>query len=289
MAAIASEDVFSLVCGLHRQALVCLSAAVDTPIQGLSQGSKKMPPSWRRKLRNLEAAHGIVRHITPQTVKEFMHKLEGALRDDAVVKEPPVKKAAAETAYTMKTMNKSEKHSPKNTTPSKQCVTFETRNHERLNQEMVEQQGKMQKMEEQFDQRLTALWSSFDHRLSEFKASFTQNLESFADNIQRANNQVTSQSLKEVSLQCGEALQKLRKQQEESQDELAERMDGMDDFVDTTRREFELLRQDMDAAKQHIMVSDSAPRGTREVCRFFAQGYCSSGTACRFVHEKGNS
>ena len=92
-----SDDILALVAGLHRHALVRLSAANGSPIQGLSQGCRKLGrrvcPNWRRKLRNLEAAHGLVRHITHESVADFLKQLDNVLQngtsDEAPVPGPP--------------------------------------------------------------------------------------------------------------------------------------------------------------------------------------------------------
>eukprot|EP00975_Prorocentrum_lima_P056011 11740914-Prorocentrum_lima.AAC.1 len=70
----------ALILEVHWQALELLSKLVGTPLQGLQQGGKalKLPPHWRRKLRLLDGASGLVRHVTEAGNQEFLKQLRGA-------------------------------------------------------------------------------------------------------------------------------------------------------------------------------------------------------------------
>eukprot|EP00401_Gymnodinium_catenatum_P065632 CAMPEP_0117551710 /NCGR_PEP_ID=MMETSP0784-20121206/49329_1 /TAXON_ID=39447 /ORGANISM="" /LENGTH=365 /DNA_ID=CAMNT_0005348753 /DNA_START=77 /DNA_END=1171 /DNA_ORIENTATION=+ len=69
---------------LHRRLLVKLSSELHMPIQGLSQAARllqgRLSSTSRRRLRELDAAYGIVRHITEERSNYFCDKVSSELR-----------------------------------------------------------------------------------------------------------------------------------------------------------------------------------------------------------------
>ena len=69
---------------LHSEVLNRLAVATDLPLQGISQGARVMRPMlgsrWQRKLRDLDAAFAIVRHLHVGKVKQFLEDLDEALQ-----------------------------------------------------------------------------------------------------------------------------------------------------------------------------------------------------------------
>ena len=83
------QDVLSLLAELHKGSLLRLAGKADQHIQGLQQGSRilrhKLRSRWQRRLREVEAAFGLARHITPQSVRAFLAELDVALDGDNAI------------------------------------------------------------------------------------------------------------------------------------------------------------------------------------------------------------
>ena len=63
------DDPHLLIAGLHRQALLTVSRACGTKQQGLSVAARRvgMSSRWKRKLRELNSALGLVEKVSPQS------------------------------------------------------------------------------------------------------------------------------------------------------------------------------------------------------------------------------
>ena len=85
-------ETFDLLGSLHRGAFVRLSAAGSRHFQGLSQGGRQLqlPQRLRRRLREIEAAWGIHRHITRESVGEFLRHLDDVLGAKASGSDPKI-------------------------------------------------------------------------------------------------------------------------------------------------------------------------------------------------------
>eukprot|EP00401_Gymnodinium_catenatum_P009206 CAMPEP_0117465846 /NCGR_PEP_ID=MMETSP0784-20121206/4836_1 /TAXON_ID=39447 /ORGANISM="" /LENGTH=299 /DNA_ID=CAMNT_0005259767 /DNA_START=88 /DNA_END=987 /DNA_ORIENTATION=+ len=72
-------DAPALIASIHRDLLVRLSHELDTPLQGLAQGARllrgRLSSASCRRLRDLGAAYGIVRHVTVQRNKAFLNRV----------------------------------------------------------------------------------------------------------------------------------------------------------------------------------------------------------------------
>eukprot|EP00401_Gymnodinium_catenatum_P052019 CAMPEP_0117567754 /NCGR_PEP_ID=MMETSP0784-20121206/57771_1 /TAXON_ID=39447 /ORGANISM="" /LENGTH=378 /DNA_ID=CAMNT_0005365637 /DNA_START=114 /DNA_END=1247 /DNA_ORIENTATION=- len=81
-------DVSSLIAQIHRRLLVALSEELNVPLQGLAQAARRLQgrlsSASRRRLRELDAASGIIRHITVQRNDHFYHSVMTELADSYV-------------------------------------------------------------------------------------------------------------------------------------------------------------------------------------------------------------
>ena len=71
-------DAHLLIAGLHRAALLRLSAATGTPLQGLHVGGSrlKLSNAWRRRLRIWDAALGLAEKISAQSLPVYLAQLD---------------------------------------------------------------------------------------------------------------------------------------------------------------------------------------------------------------------
>merc|ERR1719343_1128617 len=74
-------QVHVLLADLHRQMLLRFSLAAGTHFQGLSAGANalKLTNRWKRRSREIDAAFGIARKISPHSVTRFLRELDAEL------------------------------------------------------------------------------------------------------------------------------------------------------------------------------------------------------------------
>ena len=76
-----ADERWFLLGELHWHALAMLSQVAQKPVQGLQQGGRhlRLKPKTQRKLRELDAAWGILRHLTLQKSEDFLAQLAAEL------------------------------------------------------------------------------------------------------------------------------------------------------------------------------------------------------------------
>ena len=80
-------DILPLVAGLHRDALTRLARKANKHVEGLQQGCRavRLSSRWARRLRELEACYGLIRHITEFSAASFLAELDLALEEPGTV------------------------------------------------------------------------------------------------------------------------------------------------------------------------------------------------------------
>jgi len=98
-------DAPDLLAHVHRRLLVMLSGELRMPIQGLSQAARllqhRLSSSSRRRLRELDAAFGIVRHITEERNSFFIDKITAELRRSSLCSTTALASASSPTGPIM--------------------------------------------------------------------------------------------------------------------------------------------------------------------------------------------
>ena len=100
----AMGQVHLLLADLHRQMMVKFSKATGQQLQGLGSGARllRLSNRWQRRAREIDAAFGLARKITPASIAKYMADLDKELGNEGPEEKLSEKKAAKEAEEAMR-------------------------------------------------------------------------------------------------------------------------------------------------------------------------------------------